>query len=62
MDRKMLPIGVDVFEKIRKVNYYYVDKTDLIRELLSNRGGSESVYAPAAFWKKSEYEYAQVFF
>ena len=29
MDRKLkLPIGIDNFEKIRKENFYYVDKTN----------------------------------
>ena len=34
---KMLPIGVDIFEKLRKDNYYYVDKTGMIKELLENK-------------------------
>ena len=33
MDRKLkLPIGIDNFEKIRKENFYYVDKTKLIEQ------------------------------
>ncbi len=31
-----LPIGIDSFEKIRKENFYYVDKTKLIEQLLQN--------------------------
>ena len=35
---KKLPIGIDQFEKIRSDGFYYVDKTGLIKELLSNWG------------------------
>lgn len=36
MKKKMLPIGIEDFEKIRTMNFYYVDKTGMIRELLEN--------------------------
>ena len=32
--RKKLPIGMDGFEKIRTNDFYYVDKTLFIKELL----------------------------
>lgn len=32
---RKLPIGIQTFEKIRKENYLYVDKTDLIYDLVS---------------------------
>ena len=32
MEFKPLPIGVDSFEKLINNNYYYVDKTLLIKE------------------------------
>ena len=31
-----IPVGISDFEKIRKNNYYYIDKTGLISELLNN--------------------------
>ena len=34
-----LPVGIDSFEKLRKGNYYYVDKTALIEQALEK--GSE---------------------
>lgn len=37
-ERKRLPVGVENFEQIIHDNYYYVDKTDLISELLRNGG------------------------
>lgn len=39
MDRtKKLPIGIEDFEKLRTENFYYVDKTGMIKELLENWG------------------------
>ena len=37
MERKVLPVGVEDFEKLIKENYYYVDKTGMIAELLRDR-------------------------
>ena len=34
---KPLPIGVDDFKKLIDKNYYYVDKTLLIKELLDKK-------------------------
>ena len=34
MNTLNIPVGISDFEKIRKNDYYYVDKTDLISELL----------------------------
>lgn len=42
--RKTMPIGISDFRKIREGNYYYADKSLLIRELLDN--GSEAVLFP----------------
>ena len=36
--RKKLPIGIDGFEKIRTSDFYYIDKTLFIKELLQNWG------------------------
>ena len=61
MDRKLkLPIGIDNFEKIRKENFYYVDKTKLIEQLLE-RWGEVNLYKTTPFRKNIEYEYAEVF-
>ena len=34
--RKKLPIGIESFEKIRNDNFYYIDKTGILRDLLLN--------------------------
>ena len=36
-DRKKLPIGIDIFEKLDRSEFYYIDKTGMIEELLQNR-------------------------
>ena len=33
-DRKKLPIGIDIFEKLDRSEFYYIDKTGMIEELL----------------------------
>lgn len=30
------PVGIQTFEKIRQENYVYIDKTDLIYQMVSN--------------------------
>lgn len=37
--KKKLPIGIENFEKLRSEDFYYIDKTGLIRELLQDWGG-----------------------
>lgn len=58
---KKLPIGIDGFEKIITNDFYYVDKTRFIADLLNN-WGSDSFYPPPAFWRVLEYEYVEIFF
>lgn len=38
ISRKKLPIGIEDFEELRSEDFYYVDKTGLIRDLLNNWG------------------------
>ena len=46
-----LPIGIDSFEKIRKENFYYVDKTKLIEQLLQNWSKVNLFTRPRRFGK-----------
>ena len=48
---KKLPIGIDDFEKIRKNDFYYVDKTNLIRDLLNNWSEVNLFTRPRRFGK-----------
>ena len=35
---KKIPVGLESFAELRKDDFYYVDKTGLIKELLDNWG------------------------
>ena len=43
-----LPVGIDDFKKLRQSDFYYIDKTRLIEQLLQN-------------WEDVEHEYAEEF-
>ena len=49
--KQYLPIGMDSFEKIREGNYYYVDKTLMIREFLEMRDEAALIARPRRFGK-----------
>lgn len=49
--RKALPTGYDNFEKIRKQDFYYVDKTMMIKEILDNDGEVNLFTRPCRFGK-----------
>ena len=52
MNEMNVPVGVSNFEEIRKNGYYYIDKSELIRELLSNTGTKATVITrPRRFGK-----------
>ena len=51
MIKQALPIGVDNFEEIVESNYYYVDKTLLIKELLDKKGKVNLFTRPRRFGK-----------
>ena len=36
MTRFNMPVGVSGFEKLRERNYFYIDKTELIEQILSS--------------------------
>ena len=35
---KKLPVGIDSFEKLRREDFYYVDKSRMIVDLMANWG------------------------
>lgn len=59
---KMLPVGVDSFEKIRSQGLYYVDKTAMIRDLLCNRGEVNLFTRPRRFGKSLNMSMLKSFF
>ena len=60
--KKKLPIGVDGFEKIRTNDFYYVDKTMFIAELLQNWGEVNLFTRPRRFGKTLNMSMLQCFF
>ena len=62
MNRKRLPVGIDDFEKIRKENFYYIDKTGLIRELLQNWAEVNLITRPRRFGKSLNMSMLKSFF
>lgn len=48
---KKLPIGIEDFEKIRQEDFYYVDKTRLIEQLLAQWGEVNLFTHPRRFGK-----------
>ena len=59
MKRPKLPVGIENFQEIRQADFYYVDKTRLIEQLIDQWG--KSFYKTSAFWENIEYEYASLF-
>ncbi|MDO5426115.1 MAG: AAA family ATPase [Eubacteriales bacterium] len=60
--RKKLPIGLDGFEKIRTNDFYYVDKTMFIAELLRNWGEVNLFTRPRRFGKSLNMSMLKAFF
>ena len=62
MGNKKLPIGIDGFEKIRTNDFYYVDKTLFIKELLQNWGEVNLFTRPRRFGKSLNMSMLKCFF
>ena len=61
-EKKRLPVGVENFEQIIKDNYYYVDKTGLISELIRNGGIVNLFTRPRRFGKTLNMSMLEHFF
>lgn len=62
MPYKPLPIGIDDFEKIISSDYYYVDKTLLIQELLDKAAEVTLFTRPRRFGKTLNLSMLKYFF
>ncbi|MCM1135839.1 MAG: ATP-binding protein [Clostridium sp.] len=60
--KKKLPIGIEHFEEIRTENFYYVDKTGLIKELVENWGEVNFFTRPRRFGKSLNMSMLKAFF
>ena len=61
-DTLKLPVGIDNFEKIRKLDFYYVDKTKLIEQVLQNWGEVNLFTRPRRFGKTLNMSMLRAFF
>ena len=59
---KKLPIGIENFEKLRQENFYYIDKTRLIEQLLIRWGEVNLFTRPRRFGKSLNMSMLQSFF
>jgi len=62
MENRKLPIGIDDFEKIRTGDFYYIDKTGMIKELLGNWGQVNLFTRPRRFGKSLNMSMLKYFF
>ena len=62
MTMKKLPVGIDSFEKLRKEDFYYVDKTGLIADLMANWGEVNLFTRPRRFGKTLNMSMLKCFF
>ena len=62
MGRTKLPIGIENFEEIRRENFYYIDKTGLVRDLLNNWGKVNLFTRPRRFGKTLNMSMLKSFF
>lgn len=61
-EKKMLPIGIENFGEMRTDDYYYVDKTSMIRDLLRRRGKVNLFTRPRRFGKSLNMAMLKSFF
>lgn len=57
-----LPVGIENFEEIRTDGYYYVDKTEMIRNLMQRRGKVNLFTRPRRFGKSLNMSMLKSFF
>lgn len=62
MRKKKLPIGIENFEELRKEDFYYIDKTGLIAELLHHWGAVNLFTRPRRFGKTLNMSMLEHFF
>lgn len=62
MRKKKLPIGVEDFEKLRKEDFYYIDKTGMIKELLEHWAEVNLFTRPRRFGKSLNMSMLKHFF
>ena len=62
MDQKMLPIGISDYKKLIEEDYYYVDKTDFIRQIIEEGSLITLLPRPRRFGKTLNLSTLRYFF
>lgn len=62
VNKKKLPVGIESFEKIRTQDFYYVDKTVMIRDLIQRWGEVNLFTRPRRFGKSLNMSMLRSFF
>ena len=57
-----LPVGIEDFREIRRLGFYYIDKTKLIEQLLDNWGKVNLFTRPRRFGKTLNMSMLRYFF
>ncbi len=61
-EKKKLPIGIEFFKDFKRDNFYYVDKTGFIRDLVRSRGSVNLFTRPRRFGKSLNLNMLKTFF
>ena len=62
MDRKPLPVGIDDFGKLIARGYYFVDKTNFVRDIIDLKGEVSLITRPRRFGKTLNMSMLQYYF
>ena len=62
MKKKKLPIGIEFFKDFKRDDFYYVDKTGFIRDLIDTRGSVNLFTRPRRFGKSLNLDMLKTFF
>lgn len=62
MDKKLLPIGISDYKELIEEDYYYVDKTDFIRQLMEDGSKITMLPRPRRFGKTLNLSILRYFF
>lgn len=59
---QVISIGKQDYVSLRENHYFYIDKTDFIRQWWKNADDITLITRPRRFGKTTEYEYVELFF
>ena len=61
-NKKIIPIGIDDFEKMITKNHYYIDKTLFIKDIFTKPGETKLFTRPRRFGKTLNMSMLKYFF